>query len=320
MNRPIVVIGSSNTDMIVRAGHIPRPGETVLGGEFSTAPGGKGANQAVAAARAAGRVVFLARVGADLFGAQAVEGFRKDGIDVSRIGSDPEAPSGVALIMVDDAGENSIAVAPGANARLTPDDIRASSDLVTQAALILMQLEIPLGTVRTAAELAHHAGVPVILNPAPAQKLDEGLLGLIDIITPNESEAEELTGVSVETDDRLPDAAGRLHGTGIDHVLITLGARGVYVSSSEWTGFVPGFEVQAVDSTAAGDVFNGVLAVAIAEGKGLEASTRLACAAAALSVTRLGAQPSAPTRREIERFANHSSANGLGHFQGGGHD
>ena len=302
MHKPIVVIGSSNTDMIVKSARIPRPGETVLGGAFSTASGGKGANQAVAAARAGGDVVFVARVGEDMFGERAVEGFRTDGLDVSRITVDLETPSGVALIMVDDAGENVIAVAPGANGRLSPADIDAASEAISGAALVLMQLEIPIETVRAAAETARAAGVPVILNPAPAQVLDTELLALVDIITPNETEAELLTGIAITHDDSIREAAEALHHDGIGTVLITLGARGAYISSPGFTGIVPGFPVKAVDTTAAGDVFNGVLAVMLSEGKSLKDAAHFACAAGALSVTKLGAQPSAPTRDEIEKF------------------
>ena len=199
----IVVIGSSNTDMIVQTPWIPRPGETILGGIFSTAAGGKGANQAVAAARAGGNVSFIARVGTDMFGDQAVEGFRRDGIDTSGVLRDETAPSGVALIIVDKHGENSIAVAPGANALLTPDDIHRIKDTLTSAAVILLQLEIPLETVTAAAKTGASAGVPVILNPAPAQKLDNDLLRNITLLTPNETEAELLTGIPADSDDDI---------------------------------------------------------------------------------------------------------------------
>jgi ribokinase len=296
----IVVVGSSNTDMILQMEHIPRPGETILGGRFSMAAGGKGANQAVAAARAGGQVTFLARVGRDMFGRQAIEGFRRDGIDVRHVIEDEEAPSGVALIFVAASGENSIGVASGANLRLSPADVERVAEMIASADVLVMQLETPLETVRAAAQIAAAHHVPVVLNPAPAQPLDNQLLRLITVLTPNESEAELLTGLRVADETTASQAAGQLRAKGVGQVIVTLGARGALVSAAEFTGHVPAFAVKPVDTTAAGDVFNGALAVAMSEGESLEQSVRFASAAAALSVTRLGAQPSAPRREEIE--------------------
>ena len=302
MKKTIVVIGSSNTDMIIKTEHIPKPGETVLGGAFSTAPGGKGANQAVSAARAGGNVLFIARVGDDMFGTQAVEGFVRDGITIDSIITDKNAPSGVALIFVDETGENSIAVASGANARLSISDIEASEETIASAGIVLMQLEIPLETVRAAAEIAGENGVNIILNPAPAQPLGDDILRHISILTPNESEAELLTGIKVTDEHGAAQAAEALSANGVKTVLITLGSQGVYAASPEFHGIIPGFRVQAVDTTAAGDVFNGVLAVSLSEHMPLIEAVRFSNAAAALSVTTLGAQPSAPYREEIEDF------------------
>ncbi len=302
MGSRIVVVGSSNTDMIIKTARIPRPGETVIGGEFSTAAGGKGANQAVAAARAGGDVSFVARVGDDMFGQQALAGFHADKVGVNHVLQDSAAPSGVALIFVDEHGENSIAVASGANALLTPEDVLEARDTITSADVLVMQLETPLGTVRAAAELAHERGVRVILNPAPAQQLDADILEHVSVITPNETEAELLTGVAVSNESEAEAAASKLTAMGVDTVAITLGARGVFLFDSNHEELVPGFPVDAVDTTAAGDVFNGALAVALAEGTPLPEAARFANAAAALSVTTLGAQPSAPGRAEIEEF------------------
>ena len=304
MGKNIVVIGSSNTDMIIKVACIPKPGETVIGGEFSMAAGGKGANQAVAAARAGGKVVFIARVGEDMFGEQSVKGFIKDGINVDNIIRDKNAPSGIALIFVDEKGENSIAVASGANANVSPVDIRAAKDVIASASILLMQLETPIETVKTAAEIAADYGVKVILNPAPAQKLGDDILRHISILTPNESEAELLTGIKVEDEKGAEDAANLLLAKGIDTVLITLGSRGVYVAESDFNGIIPGFSVKAVDTTAAGDVFNGVLTVSLSENKSVCDTVKFANAAAALSVTKLGAQTSAPYHKEIEAFLN----------------
>jgi len=292
----ILVVGSSNTDMIIKLDRIPRPGETILGGAFVTAAGGKGANQAVGAARAGGQVTFIARVGQDMFGEQAVAGFVRDGINVKHVFRDKANPSGVALIFVAKDGENSIAVAGGANAKLSPADVRKAKAAFAGASVLVMQLETPLETVQAAADLAAKAGVRVILNPAPARPLPDKLLKRISILTPNETEAELLTGCAGE------EAAAKLRARGVATVILTLGARGALIADANGTRMVPGFKVKAVDTTAAGDIFNGSLAVALAEGKSLEQAVRFANAAAAISVTRFGAQPSAPTRREIERF------------------
>jgi len=296
MKPRILVLGSSNTDMIIKLDRIPRPGETILGGAFVTAAGGKGANQAVGAARAGGQVTFIARVGQDMFGKQAIAGFVRDGINVKYVFRDKTNPSGVALIFVAKDGENSIAVAGGANAKLSPADVRKAKAAFAGASVLVMQLETSLETVQVAADLATKAGVRVILNPAPAQPLPDSLLKRVSILTPNETEAELLTGSTGE------DAATKLRARGVATVILTLGARGALIADASGTRLVPGFKVKAVDTTAAGDIFNGSLAVALAEGKSLEEAVRFANAAAAISVTRLGAQPSAPTRREIERF------------------
>jgi ribokinase len=303
MNRPrIVVVGSSNTDMILQVSRLPRPGETVIGSAFSTAAGGKGANQAVAAARAGGDVTFLARVGSDSFGKQAIAGFVKDRIDVRFITRDPRQPSGVALIFVAANGQNSIGVASGANACLSAAHVKRAEAAFARSDMMLVQLETPLPTVMAAVRLAAKHGVPVILNPAPARPLPDSLLRQVSVLTPNESEAELLTGIRISSTAGLRRAAKRLRSRGARSVIITLGARGAFVSDATGERSVAGFKVKAVDTTAAGDIFNGALAVAMAEGRKLDDAVRFACATAALSVTRLGAQTSAPTRRAIETF------------------
>ncbi len=303
MGKPnIVVVGSSNTDMIIKMEKIPAPGETVLGGKFTIAAGGKGANQAVAASRAGGHVGFVACVGDDLFGKQALEGFAKDGINTEFVFIDKQQPSGCALIFVDKDGENSIAVASGANARLSPKHIDLAKKIIISSDILIMQLESPLDAVIHTAKLASDIGITVILNPAPAQQLDDDMLKHISILTPNESEAELLTGITVEDERSADKAANDLLGKGIITVLITMGSRGAFIASENMREMIPGFKVTAVDSTAAGDVFNGALAVSISEKKSLLEAVRFANAAAALSVTKLGAQPSAPLRSEIEEF------------------
>ena len=298
----IVVVGSINTDMIVKVPRIPKPGETILGGKFSTAAGGKGANQAVAAARAGGDVTFIARVGNDMFGKQALEDFESNNINAKYIKTDNAEPSGVALIFVDEKGENSIAVASGANARLSHRDVTEAEEVIKSADILLMQLETPMESVKRAAKIAKEAGVKVILNPAPACPLDNTLLSTLYVITPNESEAELLTDISVTDFPSAEKAAFILLDRGVEVAIITMGSKGALIKTRELTKIVPGFKVNAVDSTAAGDVFNGSLVVAMAEGKTLEETVQFANAAAALSVTKLGAQPSAPKRIEIERM------------------
>jgi ribokinase len=297
---PVLVIGSSNTDLIVKAERIPRPGETILGGEFASAGGGKGANQAVAAARAGGAVTFIARVGCDANGDRALAGFTAAGIDVKHVMRDTTRPSGVALIIVGRGGENCIAVASGANDRLSPGDVRKAKRAFRRARVVLLQLETPLKTIDTAIDLATTAGARVILNPAPARPLPARLLERIYLLTPNETEAELLTGVAVASRRAAARAAEALLARGVQNVAITMGSRGAFIAGQGVREMMPGFKVNAVDATGAGDVFNGALAVALSEGRPLLEAARFGSAAAAISVTRFGAQPSAPTRRDIQ--------------------
>lgn len=296
----ILVVGSSNTDMVVKSAHLPLPGETVLGGQFFTFAGGKGANQAVAAAKLGGDVTFLAKVGNDALGKAAVEGFKKEGIDVANIITDPESHSGVALIMVDDSGENCISVASGANGKFTPLDIENASELVEKASFVLVQLEIPLETVTALVDKAFALGVPVILNPAPARPLSDELISKLFIITPNETEAELLTGVKVTDQLSVAKAAKMLREKGAKLVIITLGAKGAFLLSDQEEILIPSIQVNAVDTTAAGDTFNGALTVALSEGMEIKAAIRFANQAAAISVTRMGAQSSQPYRSELK--------------------
>lgn len=302
MNKSIVVLGSSNTDMVVELDRLPAGGETLLGRRFFTAHGGKGANQAVAAARAGGRVHFICKVGRDSLGDAALRQFRSAGIDTHAIMRTSGAPSGAALIFVGRKGENAIGVAPGANALLSPADVLKHRNLIRNAAVLLLQLETPVTTVAKAAALADQAGVRVILNPAPARKLPASLFKHVSILTPNESEAAILTGLTVKRPADAEKAADRLLNRGVQIVIITLGAGGALIADRETRIHVPGFKVKAVDTVAAGDTFNGALAVALSEGKGMAEAVRFANAAAALSVTQRGAQESIPLRGAIDRF------------------
>ena len=298
----ITVIGSSNTDMIIKVPRIPKPGEIVLGGKFSTAPGGKGANQAVAAARSGGNVTFVARVGDDVFGEQALKGFKKDGINTDFIVKDKDAPSGIAQIFVAEDGESGIAVASGANLNLSVYDIIAAKEAILSSDILLMQLGIPMKTVEYAAKLAFDKGIRVILNPAPGQPLPIEILKTISILTPNEAEAAMLTGSKIEDEGAAEDAGKILMSKGVNKVIITIGKKGALILDSSGSELIGGFKVHAVDTTAAGDIFNGALAVALAEKKNIWEAVKFSNAAAALSVTKLGAQPAAPKRKEILEF------------------
>jgi ribokinase len=298
----VVVIGSSNTDMVVKAARIPQPGETVLGGEFVMVPGGKGANQAVAAARLGAEVTFVARLGADLFGEASLRNFREAGIRTEAVARDEEAASGVALILVDAGGENAIAVAPGANARLTPADVDRAEDAIRAADVVVLQLEVPMATVLHALRLAKRHGRQVILNPAPSAPLPDEAFGLIDILTPNETEAEMLLGGGAAGLGGIAPTAEALRAKGVGTVIVTLGREGAFVVHPGGSYHVAGRHVETVDTTAAGDAFTGALACALAEGRELTAALEFATAAAALSVTRLGAQSSLPDRAAVEAF------------------
>ena len=297
--RKIVVLGSANTDMVITGKRIPRPGETVSGGRFLLNPGGKGANQAVAVARLAakrGTCAFVGKVGDDLFGRETAKGMRKEGIDAKLV-VDRREPSGTALILVDAKGQNVISVALGANGTLTPKDLKPYRKDIEGAAALLLQLETPLETVVAAARWAAAKGVPVVLNPAPAAKLPKELYRALAWITPNETEAELLTGVKVTDAARAGRAADVLRRRGVRHVVITMGAKGVYCGDCR--RIFPAKKVKAVDCVAAGDTFNGAFVVALAEGKSCADAIAFAQRASAISVTRPGAQASVPFRREL---------------------
>jgi len=298
----IAVVGSSNMDLVVKSERIPVTGETILGGDFIMVPGGKGANQAVAAAKLGARVFFIAKLGDDIFGSQSLNNFENEGVNTKYVLQTKDAPSGVALIMVDDDGNNIIVVAPGANHKLTTEDVKeAESDIALSGALVA-QLEVPIETIEFAAGLANKSNVPFILDPAPAQKLSEQLLKMVDVLTPNETEAKILTGIEVKDRDSAGAAAQKLLECGVKNVILTMGASGYLTVSDEGTEFVEARKVTAVDSTAAGDAFTGSLAVGLARGQSLSEAALFANDVAAVSVTKMGAQPSMPTVQEVEAF------------------
>jgi ribokinase len=302
MSHNILVIGSSNTDMVVQVPNLPAAGETILGGVFQQASGGKGANQAVAAKRCGGQVALLACVGDDSLGEAVLKAYQADGIDVSAVVVDPKAKSGVAIIMVNKDGENSIAVASGANDCLTVEHIEKNKALIEQAKVILFQLETPLPTIEKAIALAAAANKIIILNPAPAQALSDRLLSQISLLTPNETEASLLTGIAVCDATSAKKAAQCLLLKGVQQVIITMGELGVFYMDAKQAQMFPAFNVKATDSTAAGDTFNGALAAVLANQEEIFSCIHFAQAAAALSVQKSGAQPSIPCKQEVMDF------------------
>jgi len=301
MNK-LVVLGSVNADHVLQVASFPRPGETLLGHSYTVIPGGKGANQAVAAARLGADIAFIACVGDDSFGRNMVTEFNNDGINTQAVMIEQDTPTGIAMIQVAATGENSICISAEANACLTPERLAPHRELITQADTLLMQLETPIETITQAAKIAKQAGTHVVLNPAPAQPLNDALLSVIDLITPNETEAELLTGIKVIDMASAQVAANVLHDKGIAEVMITLGSQGVWMSQTGTGKQVKGFRVDAVDTTAAGDTFNGGLLAGLQAGLILDEAVRFAHAAAALSVTRVGAQTSIPTKAEVDAF------------------
>lgn len=298
----LVVLGSINADHILNLESFPTPGETVTGHHYQVAFGGKGANQAVAAGRSGADIAFIACTGDDDIGERVRRQLQSDGIDVAPVRAVKDQSTGVALIFVNAEGENVIGIHAGANAALSVEQVEAEKARIAGAQALLMQLESPLESVLAAAKIAHQHQTTVVLNPAPARELSDELLALVDILTPNETEAEKLTGIRVENDDDAANAARVLHDKGIGIVMITLGSRGVWVSHEGQGRRVPGFKVQAIDTIAAGDTFNGAFVTALLEGIALDEAIRFAHAAAAIAVTRKGAQPSVPWREEIDEF------------------
>jgi ribokinase len=297
----IVVVGSSNTDMVVRSESLPRPGESVLGGDFIMAGGGKGANQAIAVARMGHKVTFAAAVGRDMFGDAAIAGYESHGVDTTYI-SRKETPSGIALIMVDGAGQNCISVALGANNCLTPEDVMPALENIAEGDIVLLQLEIPMATVDACVATAAAKGAKVVLNPAPAAVVSEDTLAKLYLITPNQTEAQTLTGIEVTDEESATRAAAALCAKGVSRVVITMGAQGSLLYEDGKGEIIPAHKVTAVDTTAAGDVYNGALCAAMAEGMNLRDALTFATKAAAISVTRVGAQPSVPSRYEVDNF------------------
>jgi ribokinase len=298
MRSEIVVVGSLNADLVTRLDRFPAPGETVTAKGFAIHPGGKGANQAYAAARLGGRVAMVGGIGGDAYGERLLQSLRSAGVDVSPVHRDAEAPTGLALITLDASGENQIVVVPGANARLTPELVQAHEARIAAAAVVLLQLEVPLEVVLAAARIARDGGAAVILDPAPAQPLPASLLKCVDFLTPNQSELQTLTGGAAGQ--QAEHAARSLADGSPLRVIVKMGEVGALLVDANGQAFWPALRVEAVDATGAGDAFNAALAVALAEGRPLPEAGRLAVAAGALCVTRAGAQPSMPTRQEVE--------------------
>lgn len=301
MTPKIVVVGSANTDFVLTVPELPSHAETVLGDQFRVVRGGKGANQAVAAARLGADVTLVARLGTDSFGNDALAAYKQEGIRTDFIVQDPDIHSGVALIMVDERGENLIGVGPGANSHLSVENVQAATAAIQEADCVLVQLEVPLGVVQATVEIARSNNIKVILNPAPARKIPQEILESVDYLTPNETEAAILTGrdPSDLKPDSLPELASLL---GVSNLIVTLGSKGAGILVNGQTTIIPPFPIKSVDTTASGDAFNGALAVALARGEDLSQAVRYANAAGAITATRLGAQPSLPTSKEVEQF------------------
>lgn len=298
----ILVVGSANMDMVVKTRRFPGPGETVFGGGFGMFPGGKGANQAVCCAKLGGKVKFLGKMGKDVLGERLARSMEKDGVCLERLKIDPKKSTGIALITVDGDGQNEIVVVSGSNMELLPADVARETSAFGDIGVVLLQLEIPLATVEQTVRMARERGVTVILNPAPARRLPAALVRRIDYMTPNETELEQLTGVRCSGNGDIHSAASTLLRAGVRNVVVTLGAKGCLLVNAERKKFFPSYRVKAVDTTAAGDAFNGALAYSLADGNAPETAIPFANAVAAFSVTRMGAQCSMPTRREIRDF------------------
>ena len=307
MKNKIVVIGSSNVDLLMKMDHLPEKGETVTDAEFFQVYGGKGANQAVAAARAGGHVAFVNCVGEDAYTPQMVQNYKNDGIDTRFVFHEKGIASGHALIMIGGAGMNYLSVAPGANYKLTPAKIDEAMPVIEEAAMIVMQYEITQETIQYVIDIANQKGIPVMWNCAPARAFDMSYIPKINILVLNEVEAGFLAGMPVENKTDAEKAAGILISKGVEKVIITLGSQGAFVVTKNEKVSVPSYKVDAIDTTAAGDTFCGSFAVALVEGKSLKEALQFASAAAAISVTRMGAQPSAPTRKEIDEFLMQNS-------------
>lgn len=310
MTPRVAVVGSLNMDLVALSPRIPLPGETIIGKEFHTIPGGKGANQAVAAARLGAQVAMVGRIGRDAFAEPLLDNLAASAIDHAFVIQDPEAATGVALIVVDDAGQNSIVVASGANMRLLPEHVDGSEAAIASAQVLILQLEVPLDTVIRAAEIAKTHGVMVILNPAPARTLPDDLLSMVDVLIPNETETALLTGMPVGGKAEFEAAAHELRKSGVPTVILTLGGEGALLASVEGLEHFPAFDVTPVDTTAAGDAFVGGFAVALAEGKSLAQAVRFGNAAGASAVTKLGAQTSLPKRVEVEELLKRGTMEG----------
>ena len=306
----VLVIGSFMMDLVVRTPRVPENGETVIGKNFQRFPGGKGANQAVAAAKLGADVTMVGKVGADWFGDDILQVLEANGVDIEHILRDSAAPTGVGSVTIDELGNNRIVVVPGANLKYDLDDLKGVESLFGQADIVLLQLEMDIRTIKAAVEIGAMYNVPVILNPAPAQQLDEDLLSKVSYLTPNESEAELLTGVKISDVQSAEAAASKLLAMGVSNVVITLGDKGALYANADGSEYVPGFRTKVIDTVAAGDAFNGGLAVALTQGQSLGDAVKFANAVGALAVTKEGAIPSLPNRGDVDKFMDGEDLNG----------